>query len=462
MFDPTLAEIRFGTGLSPNQAPPQSVEAMLAGLTGPDRMAKRFPIEPYETYRHRIRAYLDAQRAFRKNQDGPDVERYDKARKKIQRSARAAYGDFFRNAFLRRIHTETGFRERLAFFWQDHFTARGKVAIARNGTGPYVEEAIRPNLTGRFEDLLIAAVTHPLMLAYLDQTQSTGPGSKVAKRAAKRDQRRGLNENLAREVLELHTLGVGGPYDQVDVRALAELFTGMSLSKDLKFHYKPNMAEPGAETVLGTSYGPDGGFQDIKSALRDLARHPATAKHIAFKLAQHFVADVPDPDLVTFIERAYVDSDGQLMATYAALLAHPASWSGTAQKVKRPFDFMASALRALEIEDTTLTRTKIRDLRNALYIPMQIMGQPWDAPNGPDGWPEENAHWITPQFMAARLQWALAAPQALRRTLPDPRDFARAALGARLPQDVAFAAGAAENRWEGIALVLTSPAFQKQ
>ena len=162
------------------------------------------------------------------------------------------------------------------------------------------------------------------------------------------------------------------------------------------------------------------------------------------------------------IEVAYLDTGGELMALYQALLEHPASWAYQAQNVKRPVDYMTSALRALEIGESTLSRTRDKDLRNLLYIPLQIMGQPWQAPNGPDGWPEENNHWITPQFMAARLQWALAAPRALRRALPDPRAFARAALGDRLPKDVAFAAEAAENRWEGIALVLASPAFQRQ
>lgn len=462
MFDPTLADIRFGTGLSPQTTMPVSVDAMLSGLQGPDRMARRFPIEPYDQFRVRIRDFNEARRLYRRNRGKADQEKYDQARKKIARASRNAYGDMFRSAFLRRIHTETGFRERISFFWQDHFTARGKSTIAKRATGPYVEEAIRPNITGKFEDLLIASVTHPLMLAYLDQFQSVGPDSKTAKRAAERGRTRGLNENLAREVLELHTLGVSSGYAQDDVRQLAELFTGLTIDRDLAFKFDPSMSEPGAETILGQLYGRDAELGNIKDALRDLARHPDTARHIAEKLCRHFISDQPDPDLVHDVEAAYRDTDGQLMQVYAVLLSHPVSWQSAPEKVKRPFDFMATALRALEIGETTLARTRTNDLRNILYAPLQIMGQPWEAPNGPDGWPEDNAHWITPQFMAARLQWALAAPQALRRALPDPRDFARAALGDRLPRDVAFVAEAAENRWEGVALVLTSPAFQRQ
>lgn len=462
MFDPTLAEIRFGTGLSADAPAPKSVEALLSGLLGADQMAQRFPIEPYGQFRTRIRDLSEARRLYRRNRGKPDQEVYDEARKEIARASRRAYGHMFRNAFLRRIHTETGFRERIAFFWQDHFTARGKSSIAKRATGPYVEEAIRPNLSGKFEDLLIAAVTHPLMLTYLDQAQSVGPESKTAKRASQRGRLRGLNENLAREVLELHTLGVSAGYTQDDVRQLAELFTGLTIDKELLFTFNSSMSEPGSETVVGKTYSRQASLQNVQDALRDLARHPATARHIAEKLSCHFVSDQPDRDLINAIEAAYRDTDGDLTTVYTALLTHPGSWQSEPDKVKRPFDFMATALRALDIGDETLSRTRDNDLRNILYGPMQIMGQPWEAPNGPDGWPEDNAHWITPQFMAARLQWALAAPQALRRNLPDPRDFAHAALGDRLPRDVAFVAEAAENRWEGIALVLTSPAFQRQ
>ncbi|MDC0738168.1 DUF1800 domain-containing protein [Cognatishimia sp. SS12] len=463
MFDPEIAEIRFGTGLSPALAAPRSVQDMLAGLTAPDDMAQRFPIEPYDRFRKRITDFNAARRGIRRNRGTEAEAEFQAQRKTISRSARAAYGDFFRNSLLRRIESTTGLRERLAFFWEDHFTAHGKVMIARYATSPYTEEAIRPHIAGRFEDMLIAAVTHPLMLHYLDQMQSVGPGSTLAQKAARKGNTRGLNENLAREVLELHTLGVSGQYQQADVTQLAELFTGMTLDRSLAFEFENSRAEPGAETVLGRSYGGKAAdLADITAALRDLARHPATAEHIAQKLARHFVADSPDAELVDAMRRAYLANDGALMPVYEAMLTHPASWQPDAQNVKLPVDFVASGLRALGIGEKTLARTREKTLRDVLYLPLQIMGQPWQKPIGPDGWPENNSHWITPQFLAARLQWALLAPQTLRRDLPDPRDFAQAALGRRLPPEVAFAAKAAENRWEGVALVLTAPAFQRQ
>ena len=456
MFNPEVAEIRFGTGLSPRVSAPQSAEAMLDGLLGPDRMMRDFPIEGFDDFRHRIVAFQKARRSERKAKTEDDRAAATKAKKRANTAARKAYAGMIRDTLLRRTQTSTGFRERLAFFWADHFTARGKSNIVRFATSPYIEAAIRPHIAGRFEDLLIAAVTHPLMLHYLDQAQSVGPNSKLGKRRA-----RGLNENLAREVMELHTLGVDGPYTQDDVRQLAELFAGLSLDQGGGFKFKSAHVEPGAETVLGKNYGRKGSLDDIHAALRDLARHPATARHIATKLARHFMADTPDPDLIDKLTAAYRDSDGNLLNVYVALLNHPASWQPEMTNIKRPIDFVATAMRALDVGEATLARSNQKFLLNLIVTPMQIMGQPWQTPNGPDGWPEEDSFWITPQFMAARLAWALSAPQEMLRVLPDPREFAQTALGQNAPAEVAFAASAAENRWEGIALVLTSPAFQK-
>ncbi len=463
MFDPEIAEIRYGTGLSSSARAPSSVQAMLDGLNSPDRMAERFPIESFDSFAPRVRQFTQARREARKQAGTEAGKAADKTRKQIASDAREAYGTFFRNTLLRRIHTETGLRERLAFFWADHFTAYANSSIIKWATSPYIETAIRPHIGGTFEDLLISAVTHPLMLNFLDQNTSVGPNSIAAQKAKARGRVKGLNENLAREVLELHTLGVNGPYSQDDVRNLAELFAGLGYTNKGVFRFVKNNGEPGAETILGKSYGgKTPALQDIHAALRDLARHPSTAQHIAEKLARHFVSDTPDPALVTAMASAYQDTDGDLMAVYDAMLSHPSAWQAEAQNIKQPIDFMATTLRALEIDQAYLMRSKTRELRNLLYAPLQVMGQSWEKPIGPDGWPEENTHWATPQFMAARLQWALAVPQALRRTLPDPRDFARAALGNRLTPEVRFAAEAAENRWEGIALVLSSPAFQRQ
>ncbi|MEX0369664.1 MAG: DUF1800 family protein, partial [Tateyamaria sp.] len=331
----------------------------------------------------------------------------------------------------------------------------------RRGTSPYVEEAIRPFIAGRFEDLLQSAVMHPLMLEYLDQTASIGPNST---RALKRgDQRRqGLNENLAREVLELHTLGVDGPYTQTDVTEFAELLTGVTYDVRNGFKFRKDFAEPGAETVLGVTYEDTTNVKPVRAVLRDLAAHPATARHLAWKLAVHFVSDTPDPDLINALERAYVDNDGQLMPVYTALLSHPGAWDRTLVNYKPPIDFISSAFRALAIPATAFAGWEERPLRRVFIAPLARMGQPWEQPNGPDGWAEEDPEWITPQQLAMRVAWSMAVPGQVLDPLPDPRQFADHALGRYANDAIRFAAGAAESRAEAIGVVLMSPAFQRR
>jgi uncharacterized protein (DUF1800 family) len=187
--------------------------------------------------------------------------------------------------------------------------------------------------------MLMAVATHPAMLLYLDQAQSVGPNSA---RGARRD--RGLNENYARELMELHTLGVGAVYSQDDVRQLAELLTGLAVDPVAGFVFDARRVEPGPERVLGRDYAGDG-IEAIRAVLADLAARPETARHLAHKLAVHFVADDPDPGLVTAMEAAFRDSGGDLVAVTAALLAHPAAWAEAAAKARQPFDFVVAALR---------------------------------------------------------------------------------------------------------------------
>lgn len=459
-FSPELAEIRYGYGLSPAVAAPGSTNDMLAGLTGPDVMARRFPIESFDRYRQRL---IDAQtiRRQRKKVKGtPEAEDLRKERQKLIKAARQAMVGWFGQSLMRCAHSPTAFRERLTWFWADHFTAIGKGGVIRHATSPYVEEAIRPYLSGRFADLLVAAVSHPLMLHYLDQTGAVGPGSRFA---ATRKTQLGLNENLAREVLELHTLGVGGAYSQQDVRQLAELFTGMTFGPKVGFRFKADRAEPGAEILLGKRYGGDPAqMSAVRAALGDLAVHPDTARHIARKLAVHFVSDTPDAAFVDHVAARFVETDGDLMAVYGALLDHPAAWEAALRNVKPPFDFLASTCRALSVQPEVIAALKPAQVYKTLITPMALMGQRWQTPDGPDGWPEQDEAWITPQGLSTRLRWAIAAPPVLRADLPDPRRFVDVALGQQVPPPVRFAAEAAESRSEAIGLVLASPAFQRR
>ncbi len=455
-FDPDLAAIRFGTGLSPVIPPPATAGAMMRALLGPDEAAARLPIPPYAAVATVLPAYARTSRARR---EGSPAER---AAADAERAAlvRAADETRLRHALLVTLRSATArgaLRERLALFWADHFTAVGKNAVSRQLVQPFVEEAIRPRVAGSFADLLVAVETHPVMLTYLDQPASVGPGSRVG-----RNRRRGLNENLAREMLELHTVGAGGPYGQGDVRELAELLTGLGADGEGRLAFRPERAEPGPETVLGVTYSGAAGLDTVEAALRGLAAHPATAGHLARKMAVHFVSDAPDEGLVGALAETFRDTAGDLAAVTATLLDHPAAWAPARAKVKPPLGFVASALRALGVDEARLLRWDRRQTLRSLVNPLGVMGQPWGQPDGPDGWPEAPEAWVTPQFMAGRIDWAMNRPEEMLPELPDPREFVRTALGPAASPEVLFAARAAERPSEGVGVVLASPDFQRR
>ena len=458
-FDPELADTRFGCGLSPRIAPPVSAEAMLTGLTAPDQMASAFPIETFPQFRERLQASKKLWK-IRKKTRGTD--RGEEVRKEINLLKKAARQDMYRwfgQSMLRQVNTSMGFRERLSAFWADHFTAQGKAGVLKRGATPYVESAIRPHIAGRFSDLLQAAITHPLMLHYLDQSGSIGPNSP---KAARRGPKAGMNENLAREVLELHTLGVDGPYTQTDVRQLAELLTGLTWQAEVGFKYRKDFAEPGSETVLGVEYPDSASMKPVRAVLDDLATHPATARHIAHKLAVHFVSDTPDASLLSALEHQFLKTGGELLPLYETLLTHPAAWSETGRNIKTPLGFVGSALRALDPPAMRIQSMTEKQTRGLFVEPMMLMGQLWQQPAGPDGWPEDDAHWVTPQGLSARIRWAMSAPSDLLTDLPDPREFAKTAVGSRLSPKLRFAATEAESRREAIGLILCSPEFQRR
>ena len=462
-FSPQLAAVRFGTGLSPRVAPPASIDAMLERLQGPDTMAATYVIPPFETVRMdlvEVRRLVKLRKEARVAGDEDMVKVHAKSVRKLRSKGRGNRSLWLRQAVLRGAMTDDGLRERLTYFWADHFTARGKQGVMQFSTAAYVAESIRPHITGSFADLLKAVIVSPMMLLYLDQTRSVGPESVFGKPRKKR----GLNENLAREVLELHTIGVDGPYSQGDVTELAELLTGMNYQHHRGFFFDPKKAEPGAETVLGVSYGPDDvdGIAPIMKAMEDLAAHPATAQHLATKLAVHFVSDTPDPELIAHMAAEFMQSGGQLMALYRAMLDHPASWSPELRNVKWPFDFVVSAMRALDVPQKRYMGWKWKDAERWLGAPLAVMGQTWEQPIGPDGWPEEDEEWITPVGIAGRIQWAMLVPKRIKKPLPDPRDFLDVALGDLAPASLTFAVGAAETEAEGVGLVLASPAFQRR
>ena len=458
-FNPEKAEIRFGCGLSPRYAPATSVADMLARLSGPDIAAQTFEIPTLTDILPQFRQAKLANRARRKAETQAGRKAAKKEYRQTIRRMRSDASRAFGHTLVRRIQGQDGLRERLTAFWADHFTARGKGRLWTYAYPNYVEEAIRPHVAGRFSDMLRAVATHPLMLQYLDQDGSVGPNSKVG---VKFKGKRGLNENLAREMLELHTLGIGAPYTQTDVRQLAELLTGLSFSLTRGFTFLAGQAEPGVKTILGVSYGGETArLSDIFDALDALAHHPATARHIATKLATHFVSDTPDRGLIDALAATFLDTGGDLIATCDTLLNHPQSWSYDASNVKQPLDFMTSAMRALDLDPRHIPLGDPRKMQDIFLTPLALMGQPWGQAPAPDGWPEDDPSWITPQRLAARLQWAMSAPFLIRRKLPRPEKYLDRALGQSVPEVLEFAAKAAESRPEGIGIILASPTFQR-
>jgi len=292
-FDPTLAAIRFGTGLSPSHAPAQSVEALLADLSGPDHMARRHPIPGFHDVSPSLFEMRQANRQRREARGTADEDAAEARMAALRQAANDIRVANHQASVARMLDTAFGLGERLTDFWADHFTVKSRNFFEQHLITPYVQDAIRPHVAGRFPDMLRAVVLHPMMLLFLEQWRSTGPQSALGVRTG-----RGLNENLARELLELHLLGVDGGYGQSDVRELAELLTGLTYQPHRGFFYDPRMAEPGGERVLGVTFSGAASLDTVLDALDALALHPYTAAHLAHKLAVHFVRPDPAPGMV--------------------------------------------------------------------------------------------------------------------------------------------------------------------
>jgi uncharacterized protein (DUF1800 family) len=448
--DRTIIATRFGYGLPAPEMAAASKAEMLALLEGPDLMAERWPIVDVGVASQEMLVRKAAGRI-----EGTSEEI---AASKMEAAHR--FGNLVqeaqRRSFARAVDGADGFRERLVSFWANHFTVIAKTATDNLLPYAMVEDAIRPHLAGSFTDLLTAATLHPAMLLYLDQGASVGPDSKFGQRRGK-----GLNENLARELLELHTLGVEAQYTQADVTELAKLLTGLMFSPEKGMAFAPNRAEPGAETVLGKTYRGQG-LEPIKAVLQDLALREETARHIAHKLAVHFVADLPDETLVAAIAEVYSATGGNLMACYDALLSHPAAWEPRLQKARQPFDFLVAAARALGISGAQIDQMEPKLFSRSFPGAMAQMGQSFKRPLGPNGFPEAAIDWISPIGLAQRITWALQRPKMLLRELPDAQGFVRTALAEWASPVLRTAVSRAEDQVQGVALVLASVEFNRR
>lgn len=388
----------------------------------------------------------------------PNANILREAQKEAQRYLREkTNADFLARAQLA-ADTEAGFRERWALFFANHFTVSSTKQATAVVIGPFEREAIRPHVFGRFEDLLVASSTHPAMLTYLDQAQSIGPGSRAAQYAARggRPRRVGLNENLAREILELHTVGVDAGYSQADVTEFARALTGFSVGRaqdpDIgAFVFRANAHEPGARAILGKAFAQGGQDQGL-AVLKTLAADPRTARHVCGKIARHFVADDPPPALVARLEKRWIETGGRLDAVAGALIAAPEAWDPTPMKVKTPYEFTISAWRAIGGRPAAFER---------LSPILTSLGQKPFSPPSPKGWPDEAGAWASPDGLVKRMQWTQGFAAAVADAR-DPDALARSALGARLGEPTARAVARAETRREALALLVMSPEFQRR
>ena len=360
------------------------------------------------------------------------------------------------------VSTERPFVERLAQFWANHFAVSADKSVLAGLAGSYEREAIRPYVLGSFADMLLATERHPAMLLYLDNQLSMGPDSRAAQNIARRnpDRKTGINENLARETMELHTVGVDGGYTQKDVTAFSEVLTGWSVAgpdgwrtgaQPGTFLFRAAMHEPGSEVLLGKRY-PDSGYDQGVAVLRDLARRPATARFIATKLARHFIADEPPAAAVDRMAAAFSASDGDLPTVYRALIDSPEAWQQPLAKYKTPSDFIISSFRGLELP--------VRQDTPPVGL-FQLLGQRIWAPGSPAGWPDQSADWDGASELLKRIEWADAVGQRVgpRR---NAMELAPQLLGSALSAITREALAHAESAAQAIVLLLASPEFMRR
>jgi uncharacterized protein (DUF1800 family) len=348
---------------------------------------------------------------------------------------------------------ESGIVERLVAFWSNHFCiSANKGQLDRIWAGSFEREAIRPHVLGRFSDMLLAVEQHPAMLFYLDNQQSIGPNSRAG-----RNRKRGLNENLARELMELHTLGVGNGYTQQDVATLAAILTGWTfagragrLGEPGTFIFNPNAHEPGPQKLLGKIYD-DTGVTQGETALADIARRPATAKFIAHKFAAHFVADDPPPALVVKLEASFRNTNGDLKAFATTLVDSDEAWTAPMTKIRTPNEFLVATGRVMG---------RIPDNPGRYLGALHLLGQPLWTPPGPNGFSDTTATWASPENMKLRLD--IASQISSRIDMLNPVDVLEACAGEAASEDTRKTVARAETRQQALALLLMSPEFQRR
>ena len=467
-----IAVLRFGLGAKPGDLSAAANEPrawLMAQIKGAVPLAVNAPLAPSDQIYAGLLAARDERRKMKQESasEGQDA-------KVAFNAVREAYLPHYRAQVLARAQsaalTTRPFAERLVHFWSNHFAVSADKGVVYGLAGTLENEAIRPHVGGRFVDLLTAVEQHPAMIAFLDNQYSVGKDSSAALAASRsrsrfaddRQPKRqfGINENLAREILELHTLGVNGGYSQADVTSFAQIITGWSIGGGKgrlaggvpgRFYFRDNLHEPGPKVFLGRTYAEQGRRQG-EAVLADLARRPETANFIATKLVRHFIADDPPRAAVDRLARAFLSSGGDLPSVYAALVESPEAWDAHARKFKTPEDFVFSTLRALNVspaQPEEVIRT------------FDLLGQRQYTPGSPAGWPDTSKSWDGSDALMHRVLWASRVGAKYESGM-EPADLAAASLGAYARPDTLTALRRAATSGQAVALLLMSPEFQRR
>jgi uncharacterized protein (DUF1800 family) len=466
-FTAAIAANRFGLGARPG-------ELAAIGNNGPDWLRAQLLAPPptlaADGLRPSQQILADAlslrreiEAARRQARTGAETQAQDNVQQRLPQFLRPIYTAEATARLEQAVATDRPFVERLTQFWNNHFAISVDKQFLPGLAGSFEREAIRPHVLGNFSDLLLAVETHPAMLLYLDNHLSVGPHSIAALRGARRGAPRkiGINENLAREILELHTLGVGGGYTQRDVTTFAEVITGWTIGGERngpfdhgepgRFVFRAELHEPGTKSVLSRRYRDDG-FEQGVAVLRDVAREPATARFIATKLARHFIADDPPPSAVGRLAEAFERSGGNLPAVYRALIEAREAWTQPLAKYKTPSDYIVSSYRGLSLPV---------DAGHGALAPFEALGQRTWQPGSPAGWPDRSADWDGASALMKRIQWA----DAVGERLGNHRDAVQLAgelLGANLSEATRAAVTHAASAAQSITLLLAAPEFLRR
>jgi uncharacterized protein (DUF1800 family) len=456
-----IALNRFGLGARPGDVPPADPPRSIVD------QFDRFDVRPARFAAladagEVVARYREQQQASRRMIGSPDAAdakaTLKVGRQGFRQDVQSLYSEGVRARADAALATEAPFIERMVHFWSNHFCVSADNPRVTAFAAAFERDAIRPHVLGRFSDMLLAVEQHPAMLIYLNQVQSIGPDSPAAARNTLR--KRGLNENLAREIMELHTLGVRSGYTQADVTEFARALTGWSVEglggraghgNPNHFVFRPAQHEPGARTILGRRYV-EGGDGQAKAALIDFVLAPATATHIATKIARHFAGDEPPPALVTRLAVSFTAGKGDLPTIYHTLIASPEAWAPTPTKFKTPWEWTISALRG----------TGRRDVGDMQIAALQTqLGQRVWKPGAPAGWDDVAASWAGSDALLRRVEIAQRLAAQLGETV-DARTLAPRIMPASLATATAEQIARSESPAGAIALMLVSPDFLRR